>query len=217
MSELNPSIIGMITKPVEQFERIRKKPLIWMAMGIVMVLYVIGMWLTMSNVDIAAEIANDTGVPLDDELMMIASAVEKLSIIIGGVISPLFGILLATIIHVLIAKMVEAKVTFRQLFSMNTYITFITAIGIALNGILYVVFNSDSVHFFTNLGHYIQLDGAGGEIVNSIEVFSIWTVILTAIGLEKVAKMSRKLSWSIAIIIFLLGIITSIISLNMNG
>jgi len=44
-----------------------------------------------------------------------------------------------------------------------------------------------------------------GGVFTSIEIFSIWGLILTAVGLQKVANVSRAASIITVIILFILG------------
>src|SRR3954470_21093126 len=85
----NPSIWGMIWSPTEQFERIKERPKIWGALGIVTVLFVIGMWLTSLGTDI-------TGLEgITEEEMAAISMAGTVSTIVIGIISPIFGTLIS--------------------------------------------------------------------------------------------------------------------------
>ena len=56
-----------------------------------------------------------------------------------------------------------------------------------------------------------------GDLLTSIEVFTIWGVILSAIGLQKVADFSKGLAWTIAIVFFAIGIIFTVIGVALSG
>lgn len=211
-----PSLIGMITSPTEQFKRIRERPVIWVAMGIIIVLFVVGTWTTLGDIDIAGEISQQEGVPLDEDLEAFAEFFANVTLFLTGIIGPLLGALIYSAIYLLIAKIANSAVTFRQLFSMSTYIMFVAAIGVLLNGVLYATFGGDLTVNFTSLGKFIDLDGVGGVIVDRIDVFSIWHIILTAIGLRIVARFSKGLAWGIPIVIFIGGILMGIATLNIQ-
>src|SRR5699024_2132730 len=79
-----PSIFGMITSPIQQFKRIKEKPVIWVAMLVVIVITIIGesfviKGMEISNLDI--ELGNTF-------LVLIGSA------IITSIIEVLLGILI---------------------------------------------------------------------------------------------------------------------------
>ena len=48
-----PSLLGMIGSPVEQFEKIRNRPIIWLPMLIVTLFTVIGTLLSFMSMDLA--------------------------------------------------------------------------------------------------------------------------------------------------------------------
>lgn len=196
-----PSLLGMITGPTVQFERIRERPLIWGAMSIIIVLFIIGAWLTSLSVEIE----------IDEEFQGVFEVLLTIFIIIGGIIGPLFGTLVSSVIHLLIAKIVQSQVSFRQLFSMNTYIMIISVISMIVNGIILRVIDVDSEQLPTSLGSVIDADGALGAVLSSLEIFAIWGVILVAIGLHKVAGFSKGLAWTVSIAFLVISIIFALI------
>lgn len=196
-----PSLLGMITSPSVQFERIRERPLIWGAMSIIIILFIIGAWLTSLSVDIE----------IDEALQGFFEVIFTIFIIIGGIIGPLFGTLITSVIHLLIAKMVQSSVSFRQLFSMNTYIMIISVLSMIVNGIILTVIHVDSEKLPTSLGSIIDAEGSLGAVLGSIEIFAIWGLILVAIGLHKVAGFSKGLAWTVSIAFFVISIIFALI------
>ena len=120
-----PSLFGMILNPTEQFEKIKKRPLIWGAMVIVTILTVIGSWL----MSLGIEIQDDMGIPNMEIFVQINS-------IIVGLLSPVFGVLISSFIYWIIIKIARSEATFQQLFSMNTYSMSISAFSIVINGAL---------------------------------------------------------------------------------
>src|SRR5690625_1288879 len=197
-----PSIFGMITSPIQQFKRIKEKPVIWVAMLVVIVITIIGesfviKGMEISNLDI--ELGNTF-------LVLIGSA------IITSIIEVLLGILIISAIHMLIAKIALTSVSFRQLFSMNTYIWIISALGVLLNGIVAVIVGVDEPNMiFTNLGSIVHSSGVIEGLLQHIEVFSIWGYILTGLGLHIVANFSKKTAWIIVSAFFVINIIFSIV------
>lgn len=196
-----PSLLGMITSPSVQFDRIRERPLIWGAMSIIIILFIIGAWLTSLSVEIE----------IDEEFQGFFKVVLTIFIIIGGIIGPLFGTLVSSVIHLLIAKVVQSKVSFKQLFSMNTYIMIVSVISMLVNGVILRVINVDSAQLPTSLGSVIEADGALGAVLGSLEIFAIWSVILVAIGLHKVAGFSKGLAWTVSIAFLVTSILFALI------
>jgi Yip1 domain len=208
----NPSLWGIIWSPTEQFERIKERPKIWGALGIVTVLFVIGMWLTSLGTGITTGLE---GIP--EEEMAAISMVGTVSMIVIGIISPIFGTLISAAIYLLIAKIARSEVSFKQLFSMNTYIMLISALSLIINGIGIALLGGKVDTVYTSLGSIISTEGAISGLLNSIEVFTIWGLILSAIGLHKVAGFSKGLAWGISIAFFVIGVIFSMIGAAFSG
>ncbi|HEX6593423.1 MAG TPA: YIP1 family protein, partial [Bacillota bacterium] len=110
-----------------------------------------------------------------------------------------------------IAKIAQANVTFKQLFSMNTYILIISALGVIVNHAIALIIGSDPDVFVTSLGSAIDAPGVVGVLLQSIELFSIWGLIVTVIGLQKVAHFSKGLAWGVQITRFIIVVIFAMI------
>ena len=125
--------------------------------------------------------------------------------------------LIATVIYLIIAKIARSEVSFKQLFSMNTYIMMISALSMILNGIGVALLGGTAGTMYTSLGSLIGAEGTMGALLTSIEVFAIWGMILQAIGLQKVANFSKGLAWTIVIVFFAIGIIFTMIGAAFSG
>jgi len=201
-----PSLLGMITDPRTQFERIRLNPKILVPFIIITVLTTIGMLLMMSQMDILGDdpYFNSMG----EEELMYMTIFTQITFVITGLLTPAISILISTVVYLIIAKIVKSEVSFKQLFSMATFIYIISVLSLLLNSIaFFAVSNPDPNLYFTSLNSIVGAEGALGAFLVSIEIFTIWGMILSAIGLQIVAKFSKGLSWGIVIGIFV--IITS--------
>jgi Yip1 domain len=209
--ELKPSLLGMFTSPGEQFERIKQNPKIWLPLFIVSILYAIGMALMALSMDASTLI--EQGIPEDQVDLVLG--VTKVTIAITGILTPIIAVLISSAIHLIITKIASSPVTFKQLFSMNTYIAVIGAAGLILNtGIRYAIGGNSEI-YVTSLAGLLNQDKVG--VLGSIEVFAIWTMFITAIGLYKTAQLSKGLAWTIAIVFFLIGIGFTLIGSLLQG
>src|SRR5699024_4481400 len=97
-------------------------------------------------------------------------------------------------------------VTFKQLFSMITYIFVISSIRMLVNGLAIMLVGgaSDTDTLFTSVNCIVGAEGALGGLLNNIEVFTMWDVIIAALGLQVTAKVSKGLSWGIVLGIFVI-------------
>ncbi|MEH7177443.1 Yip1 family protein [Neobacillus vireti] len=209
--EQKPSLLGMFTSPGEQFERIKRVPKIWVPLIIISVLYAIGMTLMALSMDALTLI--DQGVPEDQ--VDIVLGITKVTVAITGIITPIIGVLISSAIHLIIGKIASSPVTFKQLFSMNTYIMVIGAAGVILNTAIRYAIGGNPEIYVTSLAGLLNQDKVG--ILGSFEVFTIWTMIVTAIGLHKTAQFSKGLAWTIAIVFFLIGIGFAMIGSLLQG
>ena len=166
----------------------------------------------MSDLDIVSFIEMSEGVTVPKEVIPILEALVPIMIVLISVAAPLLGVLVATVIHLLVSKIASITVTFKQLFSMNTYIMLISSIGVVITGIVLVIAGNslDPESFSFSLGSIINAEGALGVLLGRLELFTIWTLILTAIGLQKVAGFSKGLAWVITLIFPFIGLIFAI-------
>lgn len=201
MSLEKPSLFGMFLEPKKQFEGLKDNPIILVPFIIIAVLTTIGMFVMMSQIDFIAqdpELANMG----EDELMFVTIFTQVI-FVITGILAPAVSILVSSFVYFIVAKIAKSEVSFKQLFSMNTFIYIISILGIFVNALaFFAVDNPNPDVYLTSLNSIVEADGALGVLFTSIEIFSIWNIILTAIGLQIVAKFSKGLSWGLVIGIF---------------
>jgi len=198
-----PSLFGMILEPGKQFQRIKENPKILVPFIIITVLTIIGMLLMMSQIDF---IGNDPELnSMSEDELMIVTIFAQIGFAITGLFAPAISIVISTLIYFLIAKVVKSEVSFKQLFSMNIFIYIISVLSLFVNALAFLaISNPDPELYVTSLNSIIQADGVLGAFLVSIEIFAIWGMILTAMGLQKVANFSKGLSWGIVIAIFVI-------------
>lgn len=198
-----PSLFGMFLEPRKQFERLKDNPIILVPFIIIAVLTTIGMFVMMSQIDFIAqdpELANMG----EDELMFVTIFTQVI-FVITGILAPAVSILVSSFVYFIVAKIAKSEVSFKQLFSMNTFIYIISILGIFVNALaFFAVDNPNPDVYLTSLNSIVEADGALGVLFTSIEIFSIWNIILTAIGLQIVARFSKGLSWGLVIGIFVI-------------
>lgn len=168
-----PSLIGIITNPSQQFDRIYEKPLVGFPIVMTMVFFAAGILLG----DI-------------DETSIIDT--RGLATIIGVILEVILRVFTLSAFFMFFTTFApKSTVTLRQLCSMNTYITFILAINELVNGIAVSMIGGNPTVLFTNMETIINL------------IFTIWIIILTALALERVAEFPKNLAWFVAIAIIL--------------
>src|SRR5699024_11412888 len=109
---------------------------------------------------------------------------------------PAIVIVITAAVYLLIAKVASLEVSYKQLFSLFTYIAFVTGIGGLLNALFaFLVTGSNPEIPFTSLNILFgaDMDSVAGIIFSSIELFSIWGIILTGVGLQVIVTFSKLL------------------------
>jgi hypothetical protein len=210
-----PSLLGMVWSPGEQFERMRERPVFWGALIIVTLLSVAASVILFYAVP--DDMYDVPGMQLTEEQLAMAKTMGAVTAVLGALIGTPIGILISALIMFLITKLAQKDTTFRQLFSLNTYIMFISGIGQLLNALIRLAIGGDPVVFVTSLGSLVEAEGMTAEILGGIELFSIWATVLTAIGLYKVGRLSKGAAWTVAIVIFVIGLIFSVVGGVFSG
>lgn len=210
-----PSLFGMIMNPGEQFKRIKENPKFIVALIVVTVLTVIGMGLMLSGMDFL----NDPSLEGmgEDEMMMVA-LIGQITFVVTGLFTPIFSILISTVVYLIFAKIARSEVSFKQLFSMTTYIFIISAISLLINGLAFmIVGDANPEVLFTSVNSIIGAEGVLGAFLSTLEIFTIWGIILSALGLQLVAKFSKGLSWSVVIGIYVVTTIFSMVAAGFSS
>lgn len=198
-----PSLLGMIMEPRKQFERIKDNPKIVIPLVVVTVLTIIGMLLMMSQMDFIGEDPEFANMGPDE--LMIITIFAQITFAITGLFTPAISILISACIFFVIAKIVKLEVSFKQLFSMATFVYIISLLGLIVNAVAFFgMSNPDPELYLTSLNSIIQADGALGAFLVAIEIFTIWGLVLSAMGLQIVGKFSKGLSWGIVIGMFVI-------------
>ena len=203
----SPSLLGMIMSPSEQFDRIKVIPKIWVPLIIISFLMMLGGVLSALSIDYSNDPAMQDALDvlaLDPQVMIFITA------IFAGIMSlfaPIFMVLVSSVIYLIIAKILKSDVSFRQLFSMNTFILMISVLSVLLNAVLSFIMPANTNILFSSLGSIIQ---TGNPIIDSVlsvfEVFTIWGLIITAIGLQRVADFSKKAAITVVVLMFLISV-----------
>lgn len=200
-----PSLLGMFTNPSTQFEKIRVQPVIWGPLAIITLVYFIAsiiMAITLTPEDLVVP----GTVTLEDAELAIG--ISKVTMVISSLFGPILGLLISTIIYFIIIKIAKKDTTFGQLFSMSTFIMAIGAAGLLLNNLLHLLFGGSQGVYLTSLAGIMRSDSL---VLASFEIFSIWQLVLTAIGLHKVGQLSKGVAWTISIVFFLFGLAMAVI------
>ena len=201
-----PSLLKMFWRPKEQFVKIRSNPIIATPLIVVTVIYIMASMV--KALFIRAEDLMLPGMTVQEADMVAATA--KAFTAMSGFISPVFTILFMTMIYFIILKIARKNTTFKQLFSMNTYIFVVQAVGLLINSLLMMVIDSSSGSAITSLA----LFNRDWSMLNAIELFTIWKFVLTAIGFHLVGQLSKSTSIILVIVLFIIQSSTTLLGIG---
>ncbi|MDA1475724.1 Yip1 family protein [Bacillus changyiensis] len=201
-----PSVLGLFLKPGVHFERMSKKPSIWLPLLIVIVINLVG--ITLASLKIDYEKLMKT-MQLPKEYIGNPDAERGLFIlqIVGSIIGCILLILAASLIYWLCVKISGGTTTFTKMFSMSLFVSIVASFATLSRGI-YIYFSGQYIASnVTTLASLIPSKPPITGILSAIELFSILSFFLLPIGFEKVAGMSKKSAWISTVVLFILSIL----------
>ncbi len=168
---------------------------------IVTALFAIGALFAVMNIDLDAFVGEEL-TDLGEDAITVESVkiFTQITLFITLLLSPLFATLISTVVYLIISKIIGSEVSFKQLFSMNIFIVTLGAISLLFNVVIAVILGMDPLLTFTGLGIYFDVTDPLYSFASVIEVFSIWSLILTAIGLQRVAEFKPATAWIITLV-----------------
>ncbi|ATH91250.1 hypothetical protein ACH95_08930 [Bacillus glycinifermentans] len=191
--EKKPSLIGLITSPAKQFERMRERPAIWLPMIIVAVLSALAAYLVISKSAIFGQ----------EDL----NTVRSTAIIVRNIFQSVIFFVLGALVLWLLAKIGGGKTNFITMLSLIVFVNFIPAIRDIIINVIYYLTGSDIVFSVTALDGLIPAEEPLGTVLNACDIFTIWSFALTAIGLQKAGGSSKRAAWIGVAVLFILKLL----------
>ncbi|SDX11372.1 Yip1 domain-containing protein [Marininema mesophilum] len=189
---VKPSLLGMMTSPTLQFQRIAERPDFWSAF-----LTILG--LTALTTAVMLTPASPPGFVI---------TMSVLGVLLGAPIS----LLISALLQWIFLRVLSGKATYRQVFSLNVYTSVISLLGLILQAIIVVATGANIQELQnsvtpTSLAAFISSDSLMVKaLLGNIEIFAIWHLILTALGLSIIGKVSTAKGWTVALTLFILGV-----------
>ncbi len=199
-----PSIFKFIFSPTVEMEKIKQKPTIWLPLLIVLLLGLIqvAIYTYIPNVISTGEAQmREMGMEVTEGLQMFTLISSMVGIVI---VTPIILLIIAALM-LGFAKIFKGEGTFKSYFSVSIFIMFITNIGGLFNTI--IAYFLDGQPYYTSLNGILNVTGNLGGLYGAIEIFVIWTSILTGFVFYKMAKLSKGISIVLGIATFILGLV----------
>ncbi|MDA7026605.1 YIP1 family protein [Bacillus sp. CLL-7-23] len=180
-----PSLLGLIVNPVKQFNRMKERPTVWLPMFSVMLLLGATTYLTFSP-------SSKDKVSIYFELMVLLSGILYYGLII----------FISALIFWLITSIGGRKTKFVSMFSLSIFVTFIIIIESAL---VSLISHFTDLHVsITSSQSVFSVKEPYRSMIGAFDIFIIWSLVLLAIGLQKVGGVTKRTAWISVAILFLL-------------
>ncbi|MGE1027520.1 YIP1 family protein [Bacillus sp. GMs2/2] len=200
-----PSIFGIITSPIAQFEKLMISTSIWKQ------------FLFIALLGGLAAALNAYIVQTSPAMMKLAESQSTgfkvpLSVTLG--MSVVFGTLAVAVkffviagIYKMIMLFMMNDTTYKKILSIVVYSGIFSIISVFVNSILSLFFGDSYQVNYTSLAPLFDIGTKMNAIAGSFELFSIWGLIITGLGLHIVAGLTKKQSIILVIILFIVTVI----------
>ncbi|HLR64370.1 MAG TPA: YIP1 family protein [Pseudogracilibacillus sp.] len=204
---LTPNIFKMILEPKLQLQRIKQHPKVIFPLFLIVLISIMGFIFVAQGIDMIND--NSEVLRMSEGELGLYLLFSQLIFAIIGFLTPIILIVFTSLIYYLIGKLLKSQASYIHYLSLMTFVSLPIALQIFMNGILFIVFGD--IHgdytMFTSLNILFGETGLLGGLLVGLEIFSIWFLILLALGLRIVAQYSRKAT----MITISLTIITSLL------
>ncbi|RVU60816.1 hypothetical protein BM74_29290 [Bacillus thuringiensis] len=193
-----PSLVGMITSPSLQFERMKTTEKVWGMFFLVALLQGLLGGLTTYVVNTSPEM-----IKMQKELGELAGKSSITSEVIYGIgssfASAMIGTLFIAAIYKIFMMFFGNDTPYKTLLNIVVYTNIVLIMGDLINTILSLIFDSGTTQY-TSLGLLFKEGTFAYGIGNTIEIFYVWNLVLIWLGLHITVGLS-KVKASIPIIV----------------
>lgn len=200
-------VAGVLFSPTRTFEAIRERPTWLVALVVVVLVSVVASYLVVSRLDVEEVVRDsiaDSGRQLSDEQIEGAIDIQEKLMPVFGIAGPLLvfpiACLLMALVIWVVLKMLGGEFPYKTSFATTVHGMIPAGVGSLLTipvamsrGELgYEEVKTGSI-LASNLGSFASEGASKGlvSLLSSIDVFSIWSLILLTIGYAVVARVSR--------------------------
>ncbi|MCM3735391.1 YIP1 family protein [Bacillus cytotoxicus] len=199
-----PSLFGMITSPSLQFERMRTNAPVWGAFFLMAVL--IGIVGAIAAYLVSTDpvvIARNKELGFEVPIAVTLGTGFALAAI-GAMITFFIG---AAFYKVLMMFM-SNDTSYKKLLAITVYSSIITFLGGIINMVLALILGGNGQEMYTGLGPlFASTGGVAHGIAKSFEVFAIWGLAVTGLGLHITAGLSKKQAIILVVVFFVLSMV----------
>ena len=198
-----PSLLGMITSPGEQFERMKTKSPVWGAFFLFIILTAviagISMYQVMNHPDVMSEVP-------DAETAKVVGYFGIGAGIVGGLFGTAIWFFIAAAIYKVIMMFMSNDTSYMKLLSIYVYTYTISILGAIVNFIIRMIIGGDIETSYTSLATLFEPGTVVHGAASSFEVFNIWALVVMGLGLHITAGLSKKQATILIVIFFILSV-----------
>ncbi|PEZ27009.1 hypothetical protein CN345_24080 [Bacillus thuringiensis] len=197
-----PSLLGMITSPGEQFERMKASEKVWGMFFLVTLLQGLVGGLTTYVVNTSPEM-----IKMQKELGELAGKGSITSEVIYGIgsgfVGTMIGALFVSAIYKVFMMFFGNDTSYKKLLTIVVYTNIILIIGGLINGIIALILDGGATQY-TSLGTLFEQGSLAYGIGNTIELFYLWNLVLIWLGLQVIAGLSKVKAAMPIIVLFII-------------
>ncbi|PRT03959.1 hypothetical protein C6356_20880 [Bacillus wiedmannii] len=197
-----PSLLGMITSPGLQFERMKTSEKVWGMFFLMALLQGLLSAFTTYVTNTSPEM-----VKVKKELGEFAGQSSLTSDVISSIVSGTIGGMLVTFVVAAIYKVFMMfygnDTSYKKLVTIIVYTNIVVIIGGFINAIIALILGVAPTAY-TSLGPLFETGSVAYGIGSSIEVFYLWNIVLIWLGLQITAGVSKVKAAIPIIVLFII-------------
>ncbi|MDM5465088.1 Yip1 family protein [Bacillus cereus] len=197
-----PSLLGMITSPGLQFERMKTSEKVWGMFFLVALLQGLVGSLTTYVVNTSPEM-----IKLQKELGEFSGKSSLTSeVIYGGVssfVGTMIGALFVAAIYKIFMMFFGNDTSYKKILTIVIYTNIVLILGGLINGVIALILDGGATQY-TSLGPLFEQGSMAYGIGNTIELFYLWNLVLIWLGLQVTAGLSKVKAAVPIIILFII-------------
>lgn len=200
-----PSLLGIITSPSEQFERMKGKVKIAVPMIVLILLSGVLLGIVAYFQTKTPEFAQK----LTPELVGPTGIFVIVAAVVGGIISMLVAYFLGAAVYKIIAMITGSDITYTKIVAITVYASVIGLVGTLVNVLLMLVLGGTELSY-TSLAPLFEKGTALYALGSSLNIFSIWQYAIIALGFQIAGGIPKNKAITIVITLFVLTTLLSV-------
>ncbi|MBG9513961.1 membrane protein [Bacillus thuringiensis] len=197
-----PSLLGMITSPGLQFERMKTTEKVWGMFFLVALLQGL-----VGGLNSYVTYTSPEMIKMQKELGELAGKGSITSEVIYGIgsgfVGAMIGALFVSAIYKVFMMFFGNDTSYKKLLTIVVYTNIILIIGGLINGIIALILDGGATQY-TSLGPLFDQGSLAYGIGNTIELFYLWNLVLIWLGLQVTAGLNKVKAAIPIIVLFII-------------